>query len=196
MERLVTLSIQRPLAVLVSAVVVVLIAAVVGQRLRLDALPDVTPNQVQVLTTAPGLSPEEVERLVTTPVETVLGGVPGLATHRSVSRSGLSAVTAIFNDDVDPWLARQMVAERLQTVTLPDGIDRPELGPLTGALARLYSSRCRAAPGTALSSASWRAPGWGRCSGRSPASSRSTPGAALVGPSWCGRIPRASLPAA
>jgi heavy metal efflux system protein len=137
METLVAFAIRRPVPVLLGALVVVVAAIAVARGLRLDALPDVTPNQVQILTTAPGLSPAEVERLVTTPVETALGGVPGLSTHRSVSRPGLSAVTAVFHDDVDPWLARQMVGERLRSVSLPEGIDAPELGPHTGGLGEI-----------------------------------------------------------
>jgi cobalt-zinc-cadmium resistance protein CzcA len=137
MESLVVFALRRPVAVLVVALGVVVAAILVARDLRLDALPDVTPNQVQILTTAAGLSPAEVERLVTTPIETALGGVPGLVTHRSVSRTGLSAVTAVFGDDVDPWLARQMVGERLRSVALPEGIDAPELGPHTGGLGEI-----------------------------------------------------------
>ena len=143
MQRLITFAITRPLVVLAIAAVVVVIAAIIGRTLRLDALPDVTPNQVQILTTAPGLSPEEVERLVTTPVETALGGIPGLSEHRSVSRVGLSAVTAIFADDVDPWRARQMITERLSTLRLPEGISAPELGPLTGGLGEIVQFTLR-----------------------------------------------------
>jgi cobalt-zinc-cadmium resistance protein CzcA len=137
MESLIAFALRRPVPVLLVAFGVTLAAVVVARDLRLDALPDVTPNQVQVLTTASGLSPAEVERLVTTPIETALGGVPGLVTHRSVSRTGLSAVTAVFDDDVDPWLARQMVGERLRGLNLPEGIDAPELGPHTGGLGEI-----------------------------------------------------------
>jgi heavy metal efflux system protein len=143
MESLIALALRRPVPVLLVALGVTLAAVVVARDLRLDALPDVTPNQVQVLTTASGLSPAEVERLVTTPIETALGGVPGLVTHRSVSRTGLSAVTAVFDDDVDPWLARQMVGERLRSLSLPEGIDAPELGPHTGGLGEIVQLTVR-----------------------------------------------------
>lgn len=114
------------------------LALLVGIRLRLDALPDLTNNQVLVLTRAPGLTPEEVERIVTRPVEVALGGVPGLVEHRSLSRYGISSVTVVFDDDVSPWLARQIVTERLLTLSLPDGVDRPELGPLSGGLGEIF----------------------------------------------------------
>lgn len=115
-------------------------AAWYGVRLKLDALPDVTSNQVLVLTRAPGLTPQEVERLVTRRVETGLGGVPGLIGQRSISRYGISAVTALFGEDVDAYRARQVVQERLQLLSgeLPPGVELPELGPLTGGLGEVY----------------------------------------------------------
>src|SRR6266851_4330062 len=85
-----------------------------ARSLPIDAVPDVSTIQVSVLTDAPGLSPVEVERSVTFIIEMALNGMPKLAELRSVSRSGLSAVTAIFRDDVDIWLARQMVLERVR----------------------------------------------------------------------------------
>ena len=126
--------------VLVLTALLVGIAGFFGSRLRLDAMPDVTANQVLVLTRAPGLVPEEVERLVTRPIETALGGVPGMIAERSLSRYGLSSVTAVFDDDVDGYRARQVVQERLNLVAadLPDGVEPPELGPLTGGLGEIY----------------------------------------------------------
>lgn len=112
---------------------------IAARELELDAMPDVTGNQVVVLTRAPGLTPSEVERTVTRPVEVALGGLPGLAEQRSLSRYGLSSVTAVFDDDVNPWLARQQVAERLATLAeLPPGVDAPELAPYTGGLGEVF----------------------------------------------------------
>ncbi|MDP1824375.1 MAG: CusA/CzcA family heavy metal efflux RND transporter [Archangium sp.] len=135
------------------------IALGIGLRLRLDALPDLTNNQVLVLTRAPGLTPEETERIVTRPIEVALGGVPGILEHRSLSRYGISSVTVIFEDDVSPWLARQMVSERLLGVDLPQGIDRPELGPLTGGLGEIFHvtlSSSRRTPAELLELATFR----------------------------------------
>ena len=139
-EALTRLSLRHRGTVLALTAVVLGLAALYGVRLRLDALPDVTSNQVLVLTRAPGLVPEEVERLVTRPIETALGGVPGLVDQRSLSRYGLSSVTAVFADDVDAYRARQVVQERLNLVTpdLPAGVEPPELGPLTGGLGEIY----------------------------------------------------------
>jgi cobalt-zinc-cadmium resistance protein CzcA len=116
-------------AVIMIWAVVLVVAAVRAFGLPLDALPDVTGNQVQVLTRSPGLTPEEVELRVTRPIEASLGGMPGLILHRSTSRYGLSAVTAVFDDDVEPYRARQLVPRSSAAIagSLPPGVDPPEL---------------------------------------------------------------------
>src|SRR5690606_20300406 len=130
-ERIVHASVVHRRWVVGCAALVCLVLAFFALRLSFDALPDVTPNQVQILTRAPGLTPEEVERLVTRPIEAALGGMPGLVTQRSTSQSGLSEVVAVFEDRADPYRARQLVQERLATVSVPAGVDAPELGPLS-----------------------------------------------------------------
>ncbi|WP_163785723.1 efflux RND transporter permease subunit [Myxococcus vastator] len=139
-EALVRWSVRHRVWVLALTGVLALAGVAVSLRLELDAMPDITTNQVLVLTRAPGLTPEEVERLVTRPVEVALGGMPGLEEQRSLSRYGLSSVTAVFADDVDPYRARQQVQERLNVLgsTLPPGVDAPELGPLTGGLGEVF----------------------------------------------------------
>jgi len=136
--RIVGFSIDRRPLVLGLWLILAVIAAATARGLKLDALPDLTNNQVQVLTRAPGLTPEEVELRVTRAIETALGGLPGLVTHRSTSRYGLSSLTAVFDDSVDPYRARQLAGERLALVALPDGVDRPELGPMTGGLGEIF----------------------------------------------------------
>ena len=131
-------AVQRRQHILLFTGVLVIAAGVVGFRLKLDALPDVTNNQVLVLTRAPGLSPEEAERLVTRPIEAALGGMQQLNELRSVSRYGISAVTAVFDDAAPPLAARQITQERLSTVTLPPGVEAPALGPLTGGLGEVF----------------------------------------------------------
>ncbi|MBL9101605.1 MAG: efflux RND transporter permease subunit [Myxococcales bacterium] len=139
-EAIVEAAIRRRAAVLWATLALAVLAALLCLRLRFDALPDVTTNQVLVLTRAPGLTPEEVERLVTRPIEVGLGGIPGMVKQRSVSRYGISAITAVFADEVDPWRARQMVQERLALAgeRLPEEVDAPELGPLTGGLGEIF----------------------------------------------------------
>jgi len=140
MRALVLLALRNRGAVVAITLVLCVLAAVVARGLTLDALPDVTSNQVLVLTRAPGLTPEEVERLVTRPIEVSLGGMAGLTLQRSLSRYGISSVTAVFDDNVDPYRARQVVQERLQGIAerLPVGVEAPALGPLTGGLGEIY----------------------------------------------------------
>ena len=110
------------------------------QHLPIDAVPDITNNQVQINTAFPSLSPYEIEKQVTFPIETALAGIPGLEYTRSLSRNGFSQVTAVFHDDVDIYFARQLVAERLQAAReqLPPGIGAPQMGPISTGLGEIY----------------------------------------------------------
>lgn len=108
------------------------------QRLPFDAFPDTTPVQVQVNTTAPALSPLEVERQITFPIEQVISGLPGLSAVRSISKFGFSQVTAVFDDETDVFLARQVVSERVATAELPEGVSRPALGPVSTGLGEVF----------------------------------------------------------
>ena len=107
-------------------------------KLPIDAVPDITNKQVQINTIDPRLSPVEIEKLVTYPVEISLAGIPGLETTRSISRNGFSQVSAIFTDDTDLYFARQQVGERLRQATenLPVGV-QPQIGPVTTGLGEI-----------------------------------------------------------
>jgi cobalt-zinc-cadmium resistance protein CzcA len=124
-------------------VLVTLLAAVVGahslSRLPIDAVPDITNNQVQINTEYAALSPFDIEKQVTFPIETALAGIPGLEYTRSLSRNGFSQVTAVFEDDVDIYFARQQVTERLGEAreSLPDGAE-PRMGPISTGLGEVY----------------------------------------------------------
>lgn len=107
-------------------------------RLDIDAFPDTTPVQVQINTIAPSLAPEEVERQITFPIEQVLSGLPGLQQLRSVSKFGLSQVVITFEDGMNIYFARQVVNERLGTVELPPGIERPKMGPVATGLGEVF----------------------------------------------------------
>ena len=107
-------------------------------QLPIDAFPDTTPVQVQINTIAPALSPEEIEQQITLPVELSIGGLPGLQNVRSVSKFGFSQVVATFDDDTKIIDARQYVTERLSTVELPEGVGRPELGPIATGLGEVF----------------------------------------------------------
>lgn len=109
-------------------------------NLPIDAVPDVTNVQVQVLTAAPSLAPLEIERQVTFPVETAMSGLPDVEEIRSVSKFGLSAVTIVFDDSVDSYFARQLVLERLAQAReqIPESIGSPEMGPISTGLGEIY----------------------------------------------------------
>jgi cobalt-zinc-cadmium resistance protein CzcA len=118
-------------------------------KLPIDAVPDITNNQVQVITIAPSLGATDIERLVTFPIEMANSNISGLHEIRSFSRFGLSLVTIVFEDDIDIYWARQQVTERMQSVqsAIPKGIADISLGPITTGLGEIYQYTLRAAPG-------------------------------------------------
>ena len=118
-------------------------------KLPIDAVPDITNNQVQVITVAPSFGATDIERLVTFPIEQANNNISGLKEIRSFSRFGLSVVTIVFEDDVDVYWARQQVSERLQNIQsqIPQGIGTPELGPVSTGLGEIYQYVVRAKDG-------------------------------------------------
>ena len=116
--------------------------------LPIDAVPDVTNVQVQVLTNSPGLAPEEIEKFVTFPVETAMSGLPKVEEIRSISRFGLSAVTVVFEEDADIFWARQLIGERLTEAreAIPEGYGEPEMGPISTGLGEIYQFEVRGEP--------------------------------------------------
>ena len=137
-RRLVEGSVDHAKAVVGVVLLLAFIAGLFAVKLELDALPDLTNNQVLVLANAPGLTPEEMERLVARPIEVATGGAPGLLEQRSIARYGITAVTLVFGDDVPVYLARQLVNERLSSVVLPPSVLSVELGPVTGGLGEIF----------------------------------------------------------
>ncbi len=115
------------------------------RKLPIDAVPDITNNQVQVITVAPALGAPDVERLITFPIEQVNNNIPGLIELRSFSRFGLSVVTIVFEDDIDIYWARQQVSERLQQAQeqIPKGVGTPVLAPVTTGLGEIYQYTIR-----------------------------------------------------
>jgi len=119
-------------------------------NLPIDAVPDVTNVQVQVLTAAPSLAPLEIERQITFPIEVAMSGLPDIEEIRSVSKFGLSAVTVVFDDSVDTYFARQLVLERLSQAReqIPETIGSPEMGPISTGLGEIYQYELKATPGS------------------------------------------------
>ncbi|MDE2579731.1 MAG: efflux RND transporter permease subunit [Hyphomicrobiales bacterium] len=136
-ERLVRLSLARRRTVLFVALLIALYGVFSATRLRLEAYPDISDTTVQVTTQALGLSSEDVEQQITTPLERALAATPGLASMRSSSTFGLSLITLLFRDGVDSYFARQRVLELVNQVALPAGM-QPQLGALTGPTDEIY----------------------------------------------------------
>ncbi len=116
-------------------------------QLPIDAVPDITNNQVQVITTAPSLGAEDVERLITFPIEQATSNIPGLKESRSLSRFGLSLITIVFEDGSDIYWARQQVTERLAQVEIDENAETPELAPVTTGLGEIYQYVIKPKPG-------------------------------------------------
>ena len=134
LNRLIDFSLRNRLLVCLLALALAVIGGRTLSILPIDAFPDTTPVQVQVNTTAAALNPEEMEAQITVPVELALSGLPGLENVRSLSKFGLSQVVATFADSISIFKARQLITERLQTVELPEGLARPQLGPIATGL--------------------------------------------------------------
>ena len=139
-NRVVDLAVQNRLLVLIALAVLIATAAFQIPKLNLDAFPDVTNVQVAVNTEAPGLAAEEVEQLITYPIEAVMYALPDVEEVRSISKTGLSGVTVVFKEGTDIYFARQLVFERLQAAReqIPDGVGVPEMGPNTSGLGQVY----------------------------------------------------------
>lgn len=138
LDEVIAWSLAHRWLVLVAAAAVAASGVMSLRALNVDAFPDTTPVQVQINTVASGMVPEEIERLITFPVELSMGAMPGLVGLRSVSQFGLSQVVATFRDGTDIYFARELIYERLGNVELPAGIDRPEMGPVSTGLGEVF----------------------------------------------------------
>ena len=138
LSRVIDLSLRYRGVVLLAAAIVAVAGLASFKHLPFDAYPDTTSVQVAINTVAPALSPLEVERQITSVVEQAVSGMSGLMEVRSVSKFGFSQITAIFDDDTEVYLARQVVGERLQAVELPAGVGRPSLGPVSTGLGEVF----------------------------------------------------------
>jgi cobalt-zinc-cadmium resistance protein CzcA len=148
LERIIDIALKRRALILVAVTAVAALGIYNFQNLPIDAVPDITNVQVQINTEAPGYSPLEAESRITFPIETALAGMPRLVYTRSVSRYGLSQVTAIFEDGTDIYFARQLVNERLAQAraSLPPGIE-PEPGPIATGLGEIFMYTVSSAAG-------------------------------------------------
>lgn len=135
---IIDVSLRNRFLIILGAVAFAALGAFALTHLDIDAFPDTTPIQVQINTTAPALGPEEVEQQITFPIEQALGGLPKLQSLRSISKFGLSQAVVTFADGTDIYFARQLVTERLNTIALPTGIEKPKLGPVSTGLGEVF----------------------------------------------------------
>ena len=140
LDKLISWSVKSRLLVVIALIAVIVGSVLILPKLNLDAFPDVTNVQVQINTEARGLAAEEVEQLITFPIEAVMYALPDVEEVRSISKTGLSVVTVVFTEGTDIYFARQLVFERLQAAReqIPEGIGTPGIGPNTSGLGQVY----------------------------------------------------------
>ncbi len=152
LNRLIDWSLTNRLLVVIALIVLIISSVFIIPKLNLDAFPDVTNVQVAINTQAPGLAAEEVEQLITFPIEAVMYALPDVEQVRSISKTGLSGITVVFKEGTDIYFARQLVFERLQAAKelIPQGVGLPEIGPNTSGLGQVYQYLLKAEPSSGL----------------------------------------------
>lgn len=149
LDKIISYSIRNKLIVAICTTALIIWGILSLARLPVDAVPDITNNQVQVITSSPSLAAQEVERLITFPIEQTLAVIPEIKEVRSISRFGLSVVTIVFHDDVNIYWARQQVNEKLATAknNIPPGIGTPDMSPVSSGLGEIYQYVVHPKPG-------------------------------------------------
>ncbi|MBX9766634.1 MAG: efflux RND transporter permease subunit, partial [Bdellovibrionales bacterium] len=139
-DSIIRFSVQQRLLVLLMVVFIAIAGVYSLQKLPIDAVPDITNVQVQILTATPSLTPLDVERQITFPIEIAMSGLPGVEEIRSISKFGISVVTVVFSDATDTYFARSLVLERLSQVReqIPPSIGSPQMGPISTGLGEIY----------------------------------------------------------
>ncbi|SIQ93860.1 cobalt-zinc-cadmium resistance protein CzcA [Shewanella morhuae] len=158
LQKLIEAAIKNRLLVVLALFAMIVASVVMLPKLNLDAFPDVTNVQVTINTAAEGLAAEEVEKLISYPVESAMYALPAVTEVRSLSRTGLSIVTVVFAEGTDIYFARQQVFEQLQAARemIPSGVGVPEIGPNTSGLGQIYQYILRAEPSSGIDAAELR----------------------------------------
>ena len=140
LEKIIRFSLNRKLIVLLFTAVIFLYGIYSVFHIPIGAVPDITNNQVQVITTSTNLSTEDIEQFITYPIEMEMANLPGVQEIRSISKFGLSVVTIVFNEDMGTYLPRQLIAEKIKTASelIPEGFGSPEMGPISTGLGEVY----------------------------------------------------------
>lgn len=140
LERIIDFSLKHKLIILLFTIVVLAYGVYSVFHIPIGAVPDITNNQVQVITTSSNLSTEDIEQFITYPIEMEMANLPGVQEIRSVSKFGLSVVTIVFDEDMGTYLPRQLIAEKIKAASelIPDGFGSPEMGPISTGLGEIY----------------------------------------------------------
>lgn len=140
LEKIIHISLNRKLIVLLFTLALIIFGVYSVLNIPIGAVPDITNNQVQVITTSTNLSTEDIEQFITTPIEMEMANLPGVQDIRSVSKFGLSVVTIVFNESMGTYLPRQLIAEKIKTAAelIPEGFGSPTMGPISTGLGEIY----------------------------------------------------------
>lgn len=149
LEKIIEFSIKNKLIVILFTLTIAVFGLISIFRISIGAVPDITNNQVQIITTSPNLSTQEIEQFITAPVEMEMANLPGVVEIRSVSKFGISLVTIVFEERMGTYLPRQLIAEKLKTAAanIPEGFGQPEMGPITTGLGEIYQYTISIKPG-------------------------------------------------
>ena len=140
LEKIIAFSLKNKLIVLLFTLTILAFGIFSVFQISIGAVPDVTNNQVQVITTSRNLSTQDIEQYITYPVEIEMANLPNVKEIRSISKFGLSVVTIVFDDEIGTYLPRQLIAEKIKTASekIPAGFGTPEMGPITTGLGEIY----------------------------------------------------------
>ncbi|MFZ4547604.1 MAG: efflux RND transporter permease subunit, partial [Bacteroidales bacterium] len=149
LEKIIDFSIRNKLIVILLTLTIAAFGIYAIIRIPVGAVPDITNNQVQVITTSGNLSTQEIEQFITAPVELEMANLPGVVEIRSISKFGLSVVTIVFNDQIGTYLPRQLIAEKIKAASanIPNGFGTPAMGPITTGLGEIYQYILDVKPG-------------------------------------------------
>ena len=145
LNKIIEFSIKNKLIITLFTLGLIIYGIFEVKKLPIDAVPDITDNQVQIITVSPSLGAPDVERFITFPLEQANNNIAGIKQMRSFSRFGLSVITIVFKDDIDLYWARQQVAERLQQVSkdIPQSLGTPTMAPISTGLGEIYQYTIR-----------------------------------------------------
>ena len=149
LSKIIQFSIRNKLFVLLFTSVIAFFGLYSLTQISIGAVPDITNNQVQVITTSQNLSTQDIEQFITYPIELEMANLPGVVEIRSISKFGLSVVTIVFEDDMGTYLPRQLIAEKIKSASekIPKGFGTPEMGPITTGLGEIYQYVLDTEPG-------------------------------------------------